>query len=262
MIGDTAIYVINLDEDTERLMSISSQLKDQGLSFTRFPAIRGDQLPASIRSYFDSPETQSSLTRGEIGCYASHLRLHQMIAFEIQRPTLILEDDIEIQTDLVALLKQINAIKVNWDIIRLSNTPKRAVTAIEPLIADYQLVKYSRIPLSTGAYLITPAAAKKFFAWKMSRHRPIDQDLTRSWDCNLRTYGVMPPPIRPDIFDSSIDKLGRNMLRKKRKTSKLSIIPNLIRRMHYNVRFLGVSEWGRLFLINASSRIRKRFTLN
>ena len=40
-----SIHAINLDEDTERMDRVTAQLQEQGLSYTRFSAFRGWEIP-------------------------------------------------------------------------------------------------------------------------------------------------------------------------------------------------------------------------
>lgn len=69
------------------------------------------------------------------------------------------------------------------------------------------MVRYSKAPGSTGAYLVSRRGAEKFAA-ETPRSLPIDQDLKRVWIWGLDMYGVMPAPVRRDVFEaSSIDAM-------------------------------------------------------
>lgn len=200
------IIVINLDRDVARMAHMETQLRKLGLSFTRFAAIRGDALPACLQPYF--PEA-TPLKAGEIGCYASHLMIMKRLAdAQVSSPVLVLEDDVALPGDLAHALRAIqHALPSDWDIVRLSNATKRVTRLIAPL-GNRDLVRYSHVPVSTGAYLISASGARKFLK-VCARRLPIDQDLRRIWAWDLDTYGVTPELIRADVLgSSSIDAMS------------------------------------------------------
>ncbi|MEZ5972288.1 MAG: glycosyltransferase family 25 protein [Hyphomonadaceae bacterium] len=158
----TGIVVINLDQDTQRMAHMRSELDRVGLPFLRFSALRGDALPAGLARYFP---VGIELTLGEIGCYASHLALMQrVIDGELPSPLLVLEDDVGLPNDLdEALQTLLAALPQQWDIVRLSYPTKLISPTIAALGADRYLVRYSRVPTTTGAYLISASGARNFW---------------------------------------------------------------------------------------------------
>lgn len=236
----TAI-VINMDRDTARLAHMRGELERAGLPMERFAAISGAALPADLQSYFPA---DAPLSPGEIGCYASHLRICQQVASgERPSPALVLEDDLAFGEDFAAILvAALAAAPPDWDMVRLSNTAKHAMEAVAPLTGDYRLVRYSRVPGSTGASLISQSGARKFLT-PTPRYRPIDQDLKRVWAWGLDVYGVHPMPLRRDIFDAStIDQMAAPGLRRDKarlarlRRQRLAETPLQIAH--------GVREWG------------------
>lgn len=203
-----SIVVINLERDVARLEHMRRQLGAVGLPFARFPAIEGRCVPEELRDYFDL--CGPSLTAGEIGCYASHLALCDLVANgRVAAPLLVLEDDVEVGPELPILLRRlITALPDGWDIVRLSYPTKRAKVRVAQLMSEFELVRYSHVPTSTGAYLLSRSGARKFLA-RRKRALPIDHDLRRVWAWRLDTYGVSPPPVRNDcVAGSSIDAMG------------------------------------------------------
>ncbi len=201
-----SVVVINLDADVERLAHMRAQLARLELDYVRFSALRGSNLPALLTPYFP---IGTPLTAGEIGCYASHLAICRLlVAGEIEGPALVLEDDVGITDDFPRLLDTIlRTLPRTWDIVRLSNPTKRLTLPVSPLGGGYELVRYVRVPPSTGAYLLNRSGAVKFLALE-ARKLPVDQDLCRPWEWSLDTYGVAPVPIFPDVLDqSSIDTM-------------------------------------------------------
>jgi glycosyl transferase, family 25 len=245
-------FVINLDRDRDRMVHMAKELEAAGLTFERFQAVYGLAVPESVAPFLLTADgtAASRLKPGEIGCYASHLALHQkIVADDTIEAALVLEDDVRLTPDFAALLQQLlQALPEGWDIVRLSNAPKKAWLARAPLVGGHELATYSRIPNNTGAYLISRKGAARFLAMSGPRHRAIDEDLRRPWFHGLSTWGVVPPPIVSNLFDSTIDALGDRGLRPGFNPGKLfAKAPEgpvtTFRRLFWTVRSLGLSGW-------------------
>ena len=198
-------FVINLDRSTDRLERITKEFARAGLRFSRFPALDGPNVPQELQPYFQDCD----LLPGEIGCYAGHLALWHLVAKQDQ-PALICEDDVLLADDLGALLRDLlAALPRDWDVVRLSSVPKRGVMPIEArLPGERYLVQYSREPTNAGAALISQAGARKLIEPR-AISRAVDQHLRCPWDFGLRTYGVVPRPIREvPGGDSTIGAMG------------------------------------------------------
>lgn len=212
----TTIFVINLDEDRERLDHIDRQLAALGMRYRRFPAYRGHALPDWLRGQFvDAGGTpHSPMTAGEIGCYASHLGVYRTIVEErIAGPIMVLEDDAAIGEAFAEVVAALDRLPSDWGIVRCSSTPKAAFVPVGNLTPHIEVVQYWRIPMNTTCYLITRTAAERFLAAMSKRTRPLDKDLRRFWEVDLKTYGLVPPPIRARGGASSIDSLGEREAR-------------------------------------------------
>ncbi len=92
---DLTIRVINLDRDADRLDWMRGQLDQLGLTFRRFPALTPATLPEGTGARFH-PEAIRTLSAGEIGCFASHLRLAEELLSSGDPCWLNLKDDVEI----------------------------------------------------------------------------------------------------------------------------------------------------------------------
>lgn len=244
--------LINLDRDADRLAHMRGQLDRLGMAFERFPAVLGAQLPEALRACFPPMHGPEALSAGEVGCYASHIVLLQRAgAGALPAPLLVLEDDTELPDDLPALIADMIAkAPAGWDMIRLSNPPKRAYAKVADLTGGRKLVRYSVVPGSTGAYLVSASGAAKFAAAR-ARTIAIDQDLRRPWDWGLDMYGVAPMPITPDVLlASSIDgmeaaKASQSQAKRPRRRN-----PSLIQRHGWTIRSMGVGRWLGCELIN------------
>lgn len=259
MIARTA-FVINLDRDRDRWTHMLAEAAKAGLEIERFAAVDGRHLPAAFEPWLGAEETRRKLKPGEIGCYASHLALMKRIADGAAGDAvLILEDDLILPADLVALLDAIEAhLPAGWDIVRLSNPPKRAFVPIAAA-AGRELVRYSKIPNNTGAYLISRDGARKFLSAAGARIRAIDEDLRRPWIFGMDTYGVVPAPIKSNIFDSSIDALGDRGLGRRRFKFAMpkESLAGTLARLRYNLLQLGFADWRRCAVLNLVRAVRR-----
>jgi glycosyl transferase family 25 len=248
-----SIFLINLDRDTERLERMKGELDRCGLPFERVQAIYGTQLPEHLKQSFldEQGHIASDLKKGEVGCYASHLIAQQEMLRRGLDYALILEDDLKINDDFLALITKLLNLAKEWDIIRLSNDAKRSVIKIQEIAEGRHLVKYSRVPNNTGAYLISAYGARKFAQRVELRRYPLDVDLRRGWYFGLRTFGVLPAPVQPNIGESRIDSIetrdtSQPFWRKaysRTMTGRTEFGVAATRRIAYNIGFLGWKNW-------------------
>lgn len=235
------IYLINLTKDTERLALMTEQLHGLGMPFERMEAIHGVNMPGWLRPYFLAADGSiaSDLSKGEVGCYASHLAV-MLRVIEVGEPALVLEDDIEIEPNLSRILGRL-PLPEGWDIVRLSNHFRRGYVPVREIPdSRFSVVKFCRVPPSTGAYMISPAEAMKFLAWKGLRILPVDQDLRRVWDCRMETYGIHPRPVRPNIGESSIAAMDSRAIIARKHRKRLS---EKLRDVLDSVMWLGPVAW-------------------
>ena len=206
------VFVINLDRDRERLTHMVAQCDRVGLAFERFGAVDGMRLDCALRQQFfdgDQPH-EPAFSSGEIGCYASHLRIHRLLESMDDEYALIFEDDVALADDLVPTIEAAVRAAPDWDIIRLSNATKSVFKPVAQLGNGRELVRYWTVPNGTGAYVINRTGAIKIADGLGKRTLPIDEDLRRPWRIGLNTYGVLPPPIDQDVCGTSaIRQMGR-----------------------------------------------------
>jgi glycosyl transferase family 25 len=246
------IVVINLDRDVDRMAHMHAQLARCGVQYQRFRALQGDRLTSDLARYFPFG---TPLSPGEIGCYASHLAIMQAVARgDMPTPTLVLEDDVGLPDDLSPVFDAlIGALPAQWDIVRLSYHTKSVSRPVARIDGERRLVRYTRVPTTTGAYLISASGARKFLEHR-PRRLPIDHDLRRVWEWSLDTYGVSPPLVRHGVLDtSSIDQLspaGRARLRRKLVTPTRPLA-----RIRQSLRDFGLQRWIAAGMLNAAARL-------
>ncbi|MBC6981837.1 glycosyltransferase family 25 protein [Caulobacter sp. 17J80-11] len=256
------IVLINLDRDADRLDWMSAQLGRLGLPFERFAAVRGDALPPALARYFrDAPATARPLSIGEIGCYASHLAIMEEVVTTGAAATLVLEDDLALDADLLKVLDAVDRLPADWDLVRLAGLGSGGRVRVASLAPGLDLVKYVSVPMGNGAYLVSHKGAVKYVEWARGRTLvdPIDHDLHRVWNCRMTTYGVSPDPVRQNVLDgSSIDAIAES-----REMTRVGTHPHVdpagrIARLVYNLGNLGPRLWIRTTATRAAARWSKR----
>lgn len=247
--GDStfSVVIINLDRDADRLAYVKRQLDGLGLPFERFAAVSGTDLPPNVRPFFSPSEDGSGfLSKGEIGCYGSHLSVYQrIVSGEIPAPALVLEDDVLLPANLKEIVAAtLQKAPAGWDMIRLSSPAKRAFVAVAKVDDSHTLARYSISPGSNGAILISKSGARKFLK-PVERSLPIDQDNKCVWAFDLNLYGVVPEPVHSNsLGTSSIDDLSSGRQREERLRQRLMRDKRRFGRRHaWNIREFGPLGW-------------------
>jgi glycosyl transferase family 25 len=124
---------INLDKDTARRASIEQQLTALNIPFERVPGIDGriTDFGTEYSEALAIEKNGASLTKGELGCAASHKRCHT-IALQNEY-TLILEDDVLLPKDFKNILEREikkNTITRKWEYLSF-DYPSMGITFIQ-----------------------------------------------------------------------------------------------------------------------------------
>ena len=118
------IWVINLKRDVARRDFMVEQLERLVLAYELIEAVDGSTLTEEDMS-ITSPELSEQriyrqLTRGEIGCALSHIRLWERIVREDIPEALIFEDDVLIGRNMVDILLNREKLPQDWEHSNLS----------------------------------------------------------------------------------------------------------------------------------------------
>ena len=259
-----AIFLINLDRDADRLSHMAGQFAREGLAFTRLPAVYGLAMPDWMKPYFLDSRDQvaSRLKPGEIGCYASHLLAARTLLDTDAPFALICEDDLALPEGFAALLRSASAaLPAGWDILRLSNPAKAPYTVLARLTPGHDLVRYSRVPNNTGCQLLSRTGAEKLLRPGL-RYLAIDEHLRRPWLLGLETYGVIEPPVRSNIFDSTIDAMGDRGLSRENWLDKIARRQwgrpeEWIAQIRWQIAHLGLGGWMTAIALGAAYSLLK-----
>ncbi len=156
------IYIINLEQDEEKKLALTSQLKDQGVfDYEVIKAVNGRALSDKYVKDNVYDYAHSQLTLGEVGCALSHYGIYQKMLQEDISSALILEDDVVLRADFNVLISNLTA---NMDvpeskILSLGESDKIIFYENAYIIGEYQ--EALAVSAYGGyAYCINLAAAK------------------------------------------------------------------------------------------------------
>jgi glycosyl transferase, family 25 len=256
------MFVVNLDRSPERLALMTQRCQEIGISFERFPAVDGTDIPEALRRYFSdaSGRIVSPLRPAEIGCYASHLGVWQHIVDENLPAAVVCEDDADLPGSFRAIVREIvSELAAGWDMVKLSAKPDHAMRPLLPLSSHpSSIVRYSRVPGGTTCYLISRAGALKMLQPHAPRMWAADQDTRWPWKFGMNIFGVYPRPVGVGNAISTINPGGRRAggrsgLRRGWQMTPTRSIEGFL----FNVNQLGPYWWARCAVVNVGVKLYK-----
>lgn len=153
-------FIINLKDNTTRRNAMQTQLDKTSLNYQFIEAVNGASLSDSELKKRVADYPDCMLTKGEIGCALSHLKIYQKIADEKIDHALILEDDAVIPEDITETVNQLVQLDNNHCNVYL-------LSAVNRYIKNKK--SHSRVCKvydadGTHGYLINQQAAKKLLS--------------------------------------------------------------------------------------------------
>src|SRR5690554_1780615 len=226
------IKVLTLEGEKSRQENILAQLAPSGLEFEFFEGVNERKAAHPLFGQYNESKRLlfkgEPLSVGQLGCFASHFLLWQECV-RINEPLLIIEDDVKIEVEkLIAAYDLLANLSPRFECVRLfRNYCKRfrAYTAAE--LDGFVINKYTKGPMSTMSYYVTPAAAKKFIQAADEWVLPVDIFMDQFWNNHVECYGMMPEIVSVDLdFDSIIGYVPKD------KKPKWSIYQKLRRELY------------------------------
>ncbi len=165
----TPIFVVNRLKDKDRFEYTKKMLDVFGVEYQFIEAVEGEDIPEDELSKIYSEEKAikyigRGMSKGEIGCCMSHIKIYRIICQQQIPHAVILEDDMSISEDILPFLENLTALSTNWNVINLSKqiiSPK-----IKWNIKTWTIHKNYTVGLpygavsSTGCYVITKEFAQ------------------------------------------------------------------------------------------------------
>ncbi len=195
--NDLQVLVINLDRSVDRLARIDAALQALDLPFTRVPAVDGRQLSEAERSQAIDEATyqrrhgMSSLP-GEIGCYLSHVKAIRQFLDSNARAALILEDDVQPDAALPAVLRALLECPAHWDMVKISGVHSGTPVRVRPLTPDHWLAVMLSRCTGASAYVINRTAAAVYLQQLLPMTLPYDHVYDQGWRFGLQIRLVTP----------------------------------------------------------------------
>ncbi|MFL1731611.1 glycosyltransferase family 25 protein [Moraxella oculi] len=159
------IYIINLEQSTDRLALQKRQFAKLGLKFERLAAVSVEDVSADFYQRHIR-HGQRLMKQTEMACFLSHKKAWEKVVMTNQA-AVILEDDAVLVHDFAKLLSQIEGCQLagNIDLINLEVQPRNKIVSKTPFQAllndEYHLYHLYLEKSGTGGYLIYPNGAKK-----------------------------------------------------------------------------------------------------
>ncbi|WP_254659688.1 glycosyltransferase family 25 protein [Salinivibrio sp. SS2] len=213
------VFVISLQESTERRERIKKQLDQRGIAFQFFDAINSHYHVCVLEQFENAQKTKRikgyRLKTPELACFASHRQLWKKCV-DNKKPIVILEDNVDLNDfsilDFIKICEQVR----NYPYIKLAATRKKKFLKIKKVCANYHLGQYIGNTCGTTAYIVGPIAAQAFLDGSKQFIEPVDDYMEKSWKHSVKTYSISPSlferaKITSTISSASSRKLKENI---------------------------------------------------
>lgn len=225
------IFVINLERSVERRKFMQNQFDtlqnqfDTPIHVSFFSAIDGNSQPEHpLFSRYNDQKRLSrkgySMTRSQLGCFASHYSLWQKCV-ELNHPILILEDDallLDGFADFINAIQHIPSVEFMW---LTPNENKNIKFKMKQNIANTNFsIKrfYDGWGYATGYYL-SPKGAKKFLDYSQEWVYNSDITMDRYWENGIDYCAIEPAVVY--VRENNDSNIQMNNKKKKTITARI-----------------------------------------
>lgn len=195
--NDIRFVCISLVRAEARRRRMVEQFSRLGVKVEFFDALEPDpneyQNASNYDAAFRARNHGRQLSRGEVGCYRSHMEVWRRLSIQGAAMACVIEDDVELNPNLVAQIDSILSGPNVWDVLRLAGVFERRLGRVVATLQDTrEIVNFADPPRGTQAYLIRVAAAEILARYCEPIRYPIDDAIDRYWEHNLRIRSVRP----------------------------------------------------------------------
>ncbi|MAA64130.1 MAG: epitope biosynthesis protein [Alteromonadaceae bacterium] len=209
-VPDVKILVLTLLQAKDRQARIKALLNEAGIPFEFFYGVDGRTDKNPVEAIYDKSLRLrlkgAPLSPGQLGCYASHFNIWKTCV-ETQQPLVVLEDDVTFDESLFKdFLDNISALPEEAGCVRLFENKTRNHKEYPYLkFGGFSLMRYTKGPMSTMGYYLTPQAAERFLNASAPLFLSVDIYMDRYWVNNVMCCGVKPGFVFHDYeFESMI----------------------------------------------------------
>ena len=193
----TAVRVINLADARTRREEFTKLARDATVDWDFFIACTGPTAPLQYDDRLAIRRCGRALSRAELGCYASHYKLWEWIAFSDYDQAIIFEDDVIVDW---AVVEQVSLNKFSdhgVDLLRLYLTHpfQWRIARYRLFSPNSHLVRPCGMTFGTQGYLLTRDAARSLVSRYALAAAPVDWVLGRYWEHGLAAFCIHPFPV-------------------------------------------------------------------
>jgi glycosyl transferase family 25 len=147
-----------------------------------------------------------ALSRGEIGCFASHYSVWKSLLASNDRQRIVLEDDTIVDWPLMDRIAEVDYAALDLDLVRFYSThPFAHSVAIQRFLGPHtHLLQTRGMFLGTQGYVLTRRAAERLVELARDITMPVDWFMTRYWEHGFRNYCLFPFPLIERFVPSEI----------------------------------------------------------
>jgi GR25 family glycosyltransferase involved in LPS biosynthesis len=197
------VYVINLDNDKDKLKIVSRKLKKLNIKFTRFPAINGKKIAHKYKT---------KLLSGQLGCLLSHTEIISDAIKNNYKKILVLEDDVIFDKQFIRKFNtKYSHVPKNYDLLYLGCSQTRGHNIWEKMdiYNHYYIPKQSN---GTFAMIINKSIFVDLLKHAKKFDKPIDTVIIDTILQHKKVFSMFPHLITANVENrSSTNNKTRNM---------------------------------------------------
>ena len=204
MLSEIPAYIINLRKDVKKREHMDRLCKKYNLNYHFIDAVYGKELSDNeideVYNLKDSiKHCRRALTKGEIGCALSHLKIYRYMVENNIQQAIIFEDDIEIKDGFDDVVGSLEILPKDWELVLLGYLPNFKIykKSQKKINNDFSIVRFANVVFGLHAYLINLKGAKRLLNQLTTIAEPIDHYTGDSKYINL--YGVYPEVVGLDV---------------------------------------------------------------
>ncbi|WP_309383345.1 glycosyltransferase family 25 protein [Cerasicoccus frondis] len=193
------VVVINLERAADRRKMMAEHLDAMGIEHRFQAAVDGKLLTPEQKKLYARSKAYLHLNRdlhpNELGCSLSHVEAWRLAA-ELDGPLIVLEDDIEVHDDFCSMIEaRADWLPADWDVVNFGHDIAKPVN-LKPIAHEHgpakSLCEFEGVVARTGAYMVSPTAARKLLECALPVSRPADDILGDQAYNGLKIYGIVP----------------------------------------------------------------------
>jgi glycosyl transferase family 25 len=201
-----AVVVVSMTSAHERRAAFAARARAATVPWRFFDACTGLVDGLTYDSAAVERNKGRHLTKGEIGCYASHFSIWREMCERNIAQCIVLEDDVIADWAFIERLGALDLDAHDIPYLRLySKVPTfHQVVSRNFMQHSRSVVELVGHPYGTQAYAITRKGARAFLDVCATIKRPIDDQMDRSWEHGVRNLALFPAPVIEEFVSSGI----------------------------------------------------------